>query len=279
MKKTKIFLISFFIGALAAGGPVLFVSRLIHNQRLELQRGAIGADIADFNRLAYKVERSVVDNVPIYSDYANSALEKKLRSYLYPYHIRIASKFADSVKDLDQAQKLIETGKLVPVEESSWYYFYGVKKEHRYLVPTALKALDIVAERFNSNLKSRGVDVTVKLAVSSLLRPAVYQKELTGKNSNAVDESTHSFGVSFDLFFDDYYVVLIEGSTGVSGDIINEIRPRYGFMLGDSLRRQFKAILAETMLELQDEGLVYVIMEFKQRVFHVTFTENLHSEK
>ncbi|HRX16671.1 MAG TPA: DUF5715 family protein [Spirochaetota bacterium] len=279
MKKTKIFLISFFIGALAAGGSVLFVSRLIHNQRLELQRGAIGADIADFNRLAYKVERSVVDNVPIYSDYANSALEKKLRSYLYPYHIKIASKFADSVKDLDQAQKLIESGKLVPVEESLWYYFYGVKKEHRYLVPTALKALDIVAERFNSNLKSRGVDVTVKLAVSSLLRPEDYQMELTGKNSNAVDESTHSFGVSFDLFFDDYYVVLIEGSSGVSGDIINEIRPRYGFMLGDSLRRQFKAILAETMLELQDEGLVYVIMEFRQRVFHVTFTEKLQSAK
>ncbi|MDA3900414.1 MAG: DUF5715 family protein [Spirochaetes bacterium] len=276
MKKSKLFVLAFCAGSVVAVAATVAVTRWVYEQKTELLKGSTLADVADFNRNSYGVERSVVENIPIYSDYATPLVEKSLRTYLYPFHSAVARKFGVSLDKQDQIEEAVDKGRLVAVDESSGYYFYGVKNEFRYLTPAALFALNLVVERFSTNMKKHGVDVPVKIAVSSLLRPKNYQQQLKLKNRNAVDESTHSYGVSFDIFFDDYYVVLVEGDRGYSGTIINEIRSRYGFMLGDSLHRQFKAVLAQTLLELQNEGQIYVIMEFRQRVFHVTFTELLH---
>jgi len=112
----------------------------------------------------------------------------------------------------------------------------------------------------------------VKLAISSALRPISYQKGLTKKNINATIESTHTYGISFDIFFDDYYISFPEPTTSnnVSRELQEKFRTRFGFLTGDALRRQFHSVLMETLIELQDEGMIYAILERKQHCYHVT---------
>jgi len=88
---------------------------------------------------------------------------------------------------------------------------------------------------------------------------------------NAVAESTHSYGVSVDLFFDDYYVVFPEAEgEGVLANIVSRVRSRLGYLAGDALRRQGKTLLAMTVHRLQKEGVIYVTLERNQRCFHIT---------
>ena len=97
-----------------------------------------------------------------------------------------------------------------------------------------------------------------------------YQTELKKTNVNAINESTHSYGVSFDIFFDDYYALPDFSFKELSAEEASSIRRRCGYLIGDSLRRQFKTILSETLVELQRENKIMIIYEGNQRCFHVT---------
>ena len=113
----------------------------------------------------------------------------------------------------------------------------------------------------------------VKFAVSSMLRPTGYQTQLRDRNTNASLVSSHSQGVSFDIFYDEYFVRLPDPAPDLSAPeaaVQEALKQRVGYLLGASLRRQFRAALTETLLQLQDEGLVYVILEKRQRCYHVT---------
>jgi len=231
-------------------------------------------NVKKFQNKIYKIERKFIESIPIYTDYATPSKEKELRKYLFRDHIAAAKKYGTTpVHSLDSINSFLESNKLVKLDQKDkLYYFYNVKKEYRYLTPAAARGLDTLTERFQKNLSSRADLPHVKLAISSALRLVSYQKKLMKRNSNATIVSTHSYGVSFDIFFEDYYVKLPEpeNSNKLSEELIRTIRERSGFMLGDSLRRQFRSILMETLLQLQNEGVLYAILERKQHCYHVT---------
>ena len=230
-------------------------------------------DLSMYVDKVYAVQRTIIEGVPIYDDFMKPGFESELRTYLFPRHIEAARSLGvGPVGDMDECNKLVEKGALVSIDgEDLPYYFYGVKKEHRYLTPGAARGLDIIASTFREVQKEHGINAPIKFALSSALRPASYQGQLRGTNMNAVAESTHSYGVSVDLFFDDFYVVLPETEDeGVLESIASRIRSRLGYLAGDALRRQGKTLLAMTVHRLQKEGVIYVTLERNQRCFHIT---------
>ena len=165
----------------------------------------------------------------------------------------------------DDLLKLLKKGTLTDIDEAGDYYFYNVQREFRYLTPLTKEVLLLVAERFNLNIKKKGGHPDVKFAVSSAVRPVSYNREISRNNLNVSLQSTHSYGTSFDIFFDEFYVVLPEYDY-----LSDEARRTLGFLLGGYLRRQFHAVLFETLIELQEEGVLYAILERSQRCYHVT---------
>lgn len=218
-----------------------------------------------------RTDEAFISQIPIYEDYADNQKELLLRRHLFGDHYEAVLKAGrQPVKNSDDVRLLADKDLLVPIEdgENSLFFFYGVKKENRFLAPQALKALELTADRFNEKLSEKGLP-TVKLALSSALRTDEYQQKLRKKNSNAVPTSTHSYGMSFDIFYDDYYVKL--PTDGSREDEL--MKRRIGFMLGDSLRRQLRTVLFQTLTELQEEGRIYAIWEKRQRCYHVTPAE------
>ncbi|MCP4134300.1 MAG: hypothetical protein GY754_25220 [bacterium] len=239
---------------------------------------AVLATVDAYIKNSYKAERNFIENIPIYRDFATPKKEETLRKFLLKEHLAAAEKFGlPPVKDEKQIKKLSKEGKLVQLSpgKGKLYFFYNVRKKYRYLTPGALKGLEKITHRFRKNLNRKTDVPPVKLAISSVLRPQAYQGKLTKRNYNATVVSTHSCGISFDIFFDDYFVALpFPGeSEKLAEDISNKLRTRFGFILGDSLRRQFRSVLMETLIQLQDEGRLYAILERRQRCYHVTILE------
>jgi len=256
----------------------VFISTIIFLMIINNLNNALADNIMKYSESVYIIERGIVENVPVYDDYIMSGKERFLRQYLLKKHLAAAEKFGvgrvGNDKDLTS---LVQKGKLVKIDsgEQDNYYFYNVRKKYRYLTPSALSGLQKVAEKFQVNLKKHyNLLPDVKLALSSVLRPVAYQNNLRGRNLNASIVSTHSHGISFDIFYDDYYVVLPDiDDDGCTGKIKKQLRQRFGFILGDSLRRQFRTVLTETLIQMQKEGLLYAIHEKLQRCYHVTILE------
>ncbi len=270
MKRFSRFLISVVIIIITMG---VFIAYLIYHNRSVLE------DIGYYLQEVYRIERNFVENIPIYEDFATPEKERALRRYLLLDHLRIAKQYGISpVRNEGAIMKLIKAGKLKGLmsEDKRLYYFYNVRERYRYLTPLAYGGLQKLTERFQENLKKRKELPSVKIAISSVLRPLTYQKNLMERNVNATIVSTHSYGTSFDVFFDDYYVSLPQpkSSSQLSSTILQELRRRFGFLLGDSLRRQFRSVLMETLLQLQEEGVLYAILERRQRCYHVTILPN-----
>ena len=257
------------IGAISA----LVVLGIIFG-KMRYDRMILDSVIADM-KLLQGVERDFIESLPIYSDFISPEKERRLRTYLLNAHLKAAERDGvPPVKNEEDIRKLLKEGRLIGVGAGpdSLFYFWGVKKNLRYLTPNTVRGLETIVKRFQENMSRRRKAPPVNIAVSSAVRPSSYQSDLMGKNANATVLSSHSYGVSFDIFYDEYYVRLpfSAESSGLASKIREETRSRYGYLLGASLRRQFRAVLAETLLQLQDEGAIYVILERHQRCYHVT---------
>jgi len=223
-----------------------------------------------------KTERQFVENIPIYEDYATPDKEQNLRKYLNDAHIRIAeSRGIGPVKNEDDRAMYILEGALVAIEKSEKYFFYNVDKNYRYLTSSANRGLNNLCSHYQDTLNKKTGLPPVKIAISSALRPSKYQDDLKNKNPNASLISTHSYGTTIDIFYDEYYVLLPEtaGLNIISNNAIAMMRTKLGYTIGSSLRRQLRTALVETLLDLQEKGALYVIQEKNQRCYHVTFIE------
>ena len=225
------------------------------------------------------MERGYLEKIPIYTDYITPQKEKELRTYLLDHHLKaIEARQARPINNEREIQDRLKQKELSAIGEEfeELCFFYNVPKKYRYLSPHAKKVLWNLGQRFQKLLREKGLYDKVRFAVSSTLRPREYQKELGSRNANAAIVSSHSYGESFDIFFDEFYVALEylnepEAATKEAKTIFEQkLRRRLGFLMGQSLRRQFRSVLTEAILELQTEGQLYAILEKKQRCYHIT---------
>jgi uncharacterized protein YcbK (DUF882 family) len=227
---------------------------------------------------AKKMESGVIQKVPIFDDYRSAAIEGELRKHLFKDHIEVASKTGSTqIKSKEEIAELVKKGELVNIdaETDDLYFFYNVPKEFRFLRKFSYDGIKLINDTFMSNMAMYIPEIDpnlkVKIAISSALRPAEYQNNLRNKNQNAVFESTHSYGISFDIFYDEYYVSLVSPPGAKKQDEnLEKMKRQLGLTLGAALRRQFHSVLSKTLIDLQQQGKLYAIWESNQRCYHVT---------
>ncbi|HPR49786.1 MAG TPA: DUF5715 family protein [Spirochaetota bacterium] len=222
-----------------------------------------------------KIEQSLIQSLPIYSDYSDKSRKLKLRKHLINEHLSyIRMKRYAPIENGKKLQDAINDGTLISADRGtdSYYYFYNVPSQNRYLRQSAFQCLTIITKRMQDVISEKGDFPVLKIAISSMIRTLSYHDSLKKKNINAAAISSHSYGISFDIFYDDFYISLPEYTkdNSLAQKIIEKTRTDLGFVLGRSLRRQMRSLLAETLLQLQDEGYLYVIEENKQRCYHIT---------
>ena len=128
------------------------------------------------------------------------------------------------------------------------YYVDNLTHSLPYLVPEAYDLLKEIGARFNDTLAARGGG-SYRIKVTSVLRTGTGVRKLRRRNINAVKNSTHQFGTTFDIS----YAKFICDSMTVN-----------------RTQEDLKNLLAEILKGLVSEGRCYVKYERKQSCFHIT---------
>ncbi len=227
--------------------------------------------VMNYDREIEQVERSIIQSTPVYRDYVKPAIERELMKYNLIAHGRAVVKHCPKpMTNVEDIKKNTSSGRLISLDsvKKRNYYFHNVRKEYRFLTPRAAQGLVLVANTFQKKLQEYNPKTpTVKLAVSSVIRTVNYQEKIFGRKF----VSSHSFGGCFDIFFEDFFVVLPQRDfPGMEGKMFRHLRRHVGFLLGDALRRQFRTVLSQTLIELQRRGEIYVFLENDRRCYHIT---------
>lgn len=94
-------------------------------------------------------------------------------------------------------------GKLESVEDGRGYHIAPLSHSHKVLLPRAHNVLKAIGNAFADQLEDTPSEGAL-IRITSLTRTANQQNSLGKRNYNAIDdESTHSYGASFDIAFTD----------------------------------------------------------------------------
>lgn len=144
---------------------------------------------------------------------------------------------------------------LVRIESGKNYQVDKLTHSMPYLVPEAAALLDEIGEDFGEMLEQRGGDrENNRIIVTSVLRSPYSVRRLRRVNRNAVDSSTHMFGTTFDISWNNFH-------------------------FPDSSRSEdpvvLKGILAEVLQKKRAEGRCLVKFEKKTPCFHITVSSGV----
>lgn len=141
---------------------------------------------------------------------------------------------------------------LVKVTSCKDFYVENLTHSRPYLIPKAHAMLHEIGRRFCDTLQSRGGG-DYRIRVTSVLRTPESVKKLRRSNKNATDSSVHQLGTTIDISYARF-----------AAD--SDKKPRSAYDL--------KAILAEVLLAMRQEGKCWVKYEHKQPCFHITVRAN-----
>lgn len=228
--KRKIVLLS-LIGVIGLVGLFVGVSRLF--------RSSSTGDI----RFSAKVSRLSREEV------------RSLKRYLNPYHVLvgrtkgISAPFVSQEAFSESEWTNVHSNDLEEVTDCDNYEVVRSSFSVPYLMSDAKDFLDEVGEKFAKRLDELGAG-HYRFKVNSLLRTLKDQKNLQRSNPNAAKTtSSHLYGRSFDIAENKFF----------DGD---SKEPRYS--------AQLRIILIRELLEMQQEGRCYVILEDVTNCIHVT---------
>jgi hypothetical protein len=178
-----------------------------------------------------------------------------------------------SEADLDRH---LRTGALVPLVDNQHYVVRVLEHSKPFVRPLLLERLEELGERFQAELAEAGLP-PYRLAISSALRTADLQADLTQSNRNATTgRSSHEYGASVDLVYTRYalWPTAADTLTVPFSDAATPTAQRLATRWADDLAgtyddRLFGA-LARVLGRMQDEGRLLVLLEDEQPVFHIT---------
>ena len=142
--------------------------------------------------------------------------------------------------------------KAADLEKITTNKLYGVSRltySLPYLNEKSVDFLDLLGERMQDSFQELGI-THYRFMLTSVLRTLKDQRLLQKVNANATPkETSHYFGTTFD---------------------ISQTR----FMMGNTNEAKYsyrlRNILARELIQLQEEGKCYVILESREKCFHVT---------
>ncbi|MDO4319389.1 MAG: DUF5715 family protein [Bacteroidales bacterium] len=138
---------------------------------------------------------------------------------------------------------------VVKIESCPEYFVDELTHSYPYLVPEAAGLLSEIGRNFNDSLAARGGG-HYRIKVTSVLRTPVTVKRLRRVNRNAVEESTHSFGTTFDISYSKFICDSDEAPHRTFEDLKN--------------------LLGEILYDLRANGRCWVKYEARQSCFHIT---------
>ncbi|MBR0500637.1 MAG: hypothetical protein IJJ72_06540 [Bacteroidales bacterium] len=145
----------------------------------------------------------------------------------------------------------IPTQQLEKVHSCRYYKVTRLTYSMSFLTPKAKEELDAIAVDFHNKVKQNGLP-KCRLLVTSLLRTQEDIEELKESNSNAVTNSAHLYGTTFDISWSAYQTI---SQKPLGPDYIK--------------------LLSETLKEHRNKKKVYVKYETRQKCFHITVRESV----
>ena len=209
-----------------------------------------------------------------------SGEENRLRRPATPSYTEHLDR-ADSlgVPPLDTEAELathLRTGCLVPLVDNEFYVVRILEHSKPFVRPVLRERLDEVGRRFQTALADAGLP-PYRVTVSSALRTADLQRDLARTNRNATSgRSSHEYGASVDLVYTRYALwptasdTLQVPFTDPAIPKAQRLASRWADDLAGTYDDRLFGALARVLGEMQDEGLLLVLLEDEQPVFHLT---------
>ncbi len=165
-------------------------------------------------------------------------------------YLHISQAKAHGIIPINSPEAAWENGKnLVRIKSTKDYYVDSLTHSYPYLTSTAAGLLEEIGQRFQDSLKNRGGGA-YRFKVTSILRTDRTVGKLRRVNRNAVGESAHSYGTTFDISHSKF---ICDNPNGVKRNF-----------------EDLKNLLAEIVNDLRNEGFCLVKHERKQACLHIT---------
>jgi hypothetical protein len=155
------------------------------------------------------------------------------------------------ISDRKQAEKMEE--KLSHLMENKMWGIDSLYHSIPYLIPTAKESLDSIGVAFMDSLRSKGLN-PYRVVVTSVLRTKEDVIILRKHNKNAIANSAHSYGTTYD----------------VSWKRFRKVGDPNGRPLQNVSKDTLKLVLSEVLRDMRARRIVYVKYERRQGCFHVT---------
>lgn len=198
-------------------------------------------------------EAKGIDYVSI--SYLSNIEMRALKSNLNDKHIIEAHKsglkkpIADKKSFYANEEDICKDADLIKVKTNKLYGVSRLTYSLPYLNEKSADFLNLLGERMQESFEEKGIS-HYRFMLTSVLRTQKDQRLLQKVNANATPKETpHYFGTTFD---------------------ISQTR----FLMGNSNETKYsyrlRNILARELIRLQEEGKCYVILESREKCFHVT---------
>ncbi|MCF8380784.1 MAG: DUF5715 family protein [Bacteroidales bacterium] len=176
----------------------------------------------------------------------------QLRKYDNSYHLAVALKKGITeafTGDIKETSRIIQNYGLEKIDDNKYYELPLLTSSLPYLQTDVADFLNILGKRFVTRLQDEGV-MSYRFSVTSVLRTEKSQNMLRKHNVNATDNnSSHYYGRTFDISQTRFFE---RGNP----------EPIYSYRLRNILLRE--------LIEMQNEGLCYVLLETQTKCIHVT---------
>jgi len=163
------------------------------------------------------------------------------------YWMHSATHGIQPLKFVRDIQSAVDSGKLIPILPTDKYLVDTMRYSFPFAVPKTKQFIDTLAARFQAKLVNTRFH-GVRFILTSLLRTKSSVARLVRYNRNAIKNSAHLHGTTFDLSYANY-------------DFERPLDPTEAEYL--------KEVLAITLFELRKEQKCWVTYEIFQTCFHV----------
>jgi hypothetical protein len=173
----------------------------------------------------------------------------------------------------DAYAQAAERGRLVRLADTTEYWVvreldYSVP----YVTPGAEAMLAELGRRFHAELDSLGLP-RYRMDVTSVLRTPEKQAALRRSNPNAADGvSAHEYGTTLDVAYRSFHPPA-NGTVETHPSLAARGAAHRDSLLAETANRraaELQAVLGRVLLEMRREGMLLVMMERQQTVYHMT---------
>jgi hypothetical protein len=193
----------------------------------------------------------------------------ELRFDVNATQIATARRLGTRVADEAMMRRLLRDGRLAALEDSTGYWIVRrMENAHPYLTPDAVGMLEEMGRRFHARLDSLGLP-PYRMRITSAVRTDADQARLRRTNANASQiVSAHEFGTTVDVSHERFAVPAAPVTD--DGARFPEAEVQVLEAVGQEHARVLQAELGRAIWSMREDGLLHVMMEDAQPVYHMT---------